>query len=401
MKFLLAKLAFFLYGFNPVGMQHDDDHHDTSLWKYPIPSNLRDRLRLLALSGFCSTLVQRLQGKQNHFSRSKLTRIGFCLFSKVYSYQEPRCAINVDYAHKIRIISIAIHPKEPLMLTGSFDGTTKLWYISSDGLTPYCIGIMHGRTGRYVAFSPEGPIFATSDDNAVILFEYSNVSQGGSILTRKTNLIGHTRLIIHIAFHPSNSRILATASVDGTVGLWFIHPNNIDARLRRLNHDDVVFCVDFHPRELLMATGCRDFSVRLWDICPNLSSVRCISKIEHSCWPSTVSFHPTARIIACGCTNETVYFWDFSSDLSNPTCLNILGGHDGTVNSVEFNPSAPILTTSDWGGNVRYFLISPDARHAKLVGQYLHTSSPVFCLKFHPTAEVLVIACEETVKFLE
>jgi WD40 repeat protein len=88
--------------------------------------------------------------------------------------------------------------------------------------------------------------------------------------------------------------------------------------------------------------------------------------------------------------------------LSNPTCLTTLGGHVGTVNSVKFHKNARFLATSDWGGNVRIWLISPDARHAKLVGQYLHSSSPVFCLAFHPTAQTLVIGCEEgIVKVLE
>ena len=405
MNILLAKLAFFLYGFNPVGMQLLDGHRDTSLREYKIPLNLQIRRFLLAHSELCNMLVQRLQGIPSRYARSRLrlNQVGLHLLYQVHRHQNLSCTMVLK-AHDSRVISISIHPTAPLMLTGSFDGTTKLWYLSRDRLAPSCIWIFEnlGNSANYVAFNHQAPIFAFSDGIAVELVEYSNVSQHGSIFNRKARLIGHTRPIISVAFHPNHPKIMATASVDGRVGIWFIN-HDFTAIFRMVRHDDVVFCVAFHPQKLLLASGSRDSTVKLWVISADFSCVSCVSRIQHSGWVTTVSFHPSAEILVSGCTDGTVHFWDLSSDLSNPTCLTTLGGHVGTVNSVKFNHYAPIVTTSDYGGYVRYFLISPDARHAKLVGKYLHSSS-VFCLAFHlteETLETLVIGCEEGIEFLE
>ena len=155
----------------------------------------------------------------------------------------------------------------------------------------------------------------------------------------------------------------------------------------------------FHPEKLLLASGSRDFTVKIWNFNDDLSSVNCVSQITHTGWVTALVFHPTISLLVTGC-EDSVHLWDISSDLPNPTRLTILGGHDGTVNSVKFHPDAPILVTSDWGGTVRYFLLSLDARYAKLVGEYLHSSSPVFRLVFDK-AGFLVIACEKQVLFLQ
>jgi WD40 repeat protein len=404
---VLAKLAFFLNGLNPIGMRLGDGHCDTSLREYPILLIHRNRLFLLAHNGWCIKLVQRLQGPSSRFVRNRLSlnlnQAGFRLLKQVHRHQNPSC-VKVLKAHNSRVINISIHPTAPLMLTGSFDGATKLWYLSENGLPQSCIGCLHyiGDLTKYVAFHPRQLKFASSDNMHVELYEISNFTQIGSSLTRTARLSGHTRPIIAITFHQMHPQFMATASVDGRVGIWFINHDYTAARLKMGQHDDVVFCVAFHPKMLLLASGSRDSTVKLWDIAADFSSVRCVSIIRHSSSVTALEFHPSAKIIVAGFSDGTVNFWDFSSDLSNPTCITTLRGHDGTVNSVKFHKNARFLATSDWGGNVRIWLISPDARHAKLVGQYLHSSSPVFCLAFHPTEQTVVIGCEGgTVKVLE
>lgn len=405
MNFLLAKLAIFFYGLNPVGMQFHGGQPDTSLREYPILLNFRNRLFLLAHGRLCIILVQRLQGIPSRSARSwlRLNQNWLRLLYQVHRQQNPSCTMVLK-AHTSRVINIWFHPTAPLMLTGSFDGATKLWYLSKNGLPQSCIGCLHysGDSTKYVAFHPEGLKFASSDNIHVELYEISKITTVGCSLTRKARLSGHTRPIIAITFHQMHPQFMATASVDGRVGIWFINHDFTAAILRMVRHDDVVFCVAFHPQKLLLASGSRDSTVKLWEIAADFSYVRCVSIIRHSGWVTTVSFHPSEDILVTGCSDGTVNFWDFSTDLSNPTCLTTLGGHIGTVNSVKFHKNGRFLATSDWGGNVRVWLISPDARHAKLVGQYLHSSSPVLCLAFHPTSQTVVIGCEGgTVKVLE
>jgi WD40 repeat protein len=397
---LLAKLARFSRGLNPVGIQLTDGDHRvvSSFEESQILLNSRNRLFLLEISGLCIILVQRIQGNPRRYPKSRLNlnRDGLCLFSQVHRHQQPRRA-NVLNAHNSRVISIALSDNHPLMLTSSFDGTTKLWDIS----TQSCIGILQNseKYPSYVAFHPHKSLFVRTDDGAVEFIEFSNDSQGGIKLSRKARLLGPKGAIIDMCIHPKYPQFMATASVDGSVGLWCIDDDNSAARLRRLPHKSTVLCVAFHREKLLLASGSRDFTVKIWDFNVNLSPVNCVSQITHTGWVTTIDFHPIIPVLVTGC-EDSVHLWDISSELPNPTCLKTLGGHEGTVNSVKFHPDAPILVTSDWGGNVRFFLVSSDGRYAKLVGEYLHSSSPVFRLVFDKEG-FLVIACEKQVLSLQ
>ena len=396
---LLATLARFSRGLNPVGMQlTDGDHHVVSSFEeFEILLNSRNWLFLLGISGLCIKLVQRLQGNpiRSPKSRLNLNRDGFRLFSKVHMHQQPRCA-NVLNAHNSRVISIALFNN--LMLTSSFDGTTKLWDMS----TQSCIGILQNseNSGSYVAFHPHKSLFVRTDDDAVEFIEFSDDGQAGIKMSLKARLVGHTGDIIDMCIHHKDPQFMATASVDGSVGLWCNDDDNSAARLRRLPHDSTVLCVAFHHNMPLLASGSRDFTVKIWDFNYDLSSVTCVSQIKHSGWVTAVVFHPTNRLLVTGC-GDSVHLWDISSKLPNPICLITLRCHYRAVNSVKFHPNVPnLLVTSDWGGNVRFFLISSNGRYAKLVGEYLHSSSPVFRLEFDK-AGFLVIACEKQVLFLQ
>jgi WD40 repeat protein len=395
---LLVKLAIFSRGLNPVGMQlTDSDHRVVSSFKeFDILLNSRNRLSLLGIRGLCIKLVQRLQGNPRRYPESRLNRNGFRLFSQVHRHQH-HCA-NVLNAHNSRVISIALSDNQPLMLTSSFDGTTKLW----NRLTQSCIGIIQNSENypSYVAFYPHKSLFVRTNDGAVEFIEFSNDGQGGIKLSRKARLLGPKRATIDMCIHPKYPQFMETASVDGSVGLWCIDDDNSAARLRRLPHKNTVLCVAFHPEKLLLASGSRDFTVKIWDFTFDLSPVTCVSQITHTGWVTALDFHPTISLLVTGC-EDSVHLWDISSELPNPTCLKTLGGHEGTVNSVKFHPDTPnLLVTSDWGGTVRYFLLSLDARYAKLVGEYLHSSSPVFRLEFDK-AGFLVIACEKQVLSLQ
>lgn len=396
---LLAKLARVSRGLKPVGMQlTDGDHHVVSSFEeFEILLNSQNRLFLLEISGLCITLVQRLQGMPSRSPKNRLNlnQNGFRLLSQVHKHQQPCCA-NVLNAHNSRVISIAL--SDNLMLTSSFDGTTKLWDMS----TQSCIGILQNseNSGSYVAFHPHKSLFVRTDDDAVEFIEFSDDGQAGIKMSLKARLVGHTGDIIDMCIHLKDPQFMATASVDGSVGLWCIDDDNSAARLRRLPHDSTVLCVAFHPEKLRLASGSRDFTVKIWNFTDDLSSVTCVSQIKHSGWVTAVVFHPTNRLLVTGC-GDSVHLWDISSELPNPMCLTILKCHDRAVNSVKFHPDVPnLLVTSDWGGNVRFFLVSSNGQYAKLVGKYLHSSSPVFRLEFDK-AGFLVIACEKQVLFLQ
>jgi len=77
--------------------------------------------------------------------------------------------------HSNGVVYITFHPTAPLLATGSFDNTAKLWRFSPDGCTSgmTCVATLEGHKGYVlsVAFHPTEPLLATgSADNTVKLW---------------------------------------------------------------------------------------------------------------------------------------------------------------------------------------------------------------------------------------
>jgi len=83
--------------------------------------------------------------------------------------------------HSNDVNSVAFHPTEPLLVTGSYDKTTKLWHLvyTSDG----------------------------------------SISAATCVETLDSRKNGHTDVVRSVAFHPT-APLLATGSNDHTAKLW-------------------------------------------------------------------------------------------------------------------------------------------------------------------------------------
>ena len=113
--------------------------------------------------------------------------------------------------HIAGMSSIAYHPLGNSILTGSRDGTAKLW----DAKTGQLLASFDGHLAEItaVAFSPDGSRVATaSRDHTGRVWD---VLSGGFVVLR-----GHGDLVNGVAFHPTDPDRVMTASSDGTVRTW-------------------------------------------------------------------------------------------------------------------------------------------------------------------------------------
>jgi eukaryotic-like serine/threonine-protein kinase len=110
---------------------------------------------------------------------------------------------------------------------------------------------------RDIAFSPDGQILATADNNTTITIWDSKTGQ------MRKKLRGHTRLISSLAFSPDGEK-LASASWDSTVIVWNLDSGQPTTRLQ--GHMRSVLCVAFSPDGRRLATSSEDQSVKLWDV---------------------------------------------------------------------------------------------------------------------------------------
>ena len=75
--------------------------------------------------------------------------------------------------HSSYVLSVAFHPTAPLLATGSYDETVRLWLLSPDYSSATCVATLEGHRSDVlsVAFHPTAPLLATgSRDNRVRLW---------------------------------------------------------------------------------------------------------------------------------------------------------------------------------------------------------------------------------------
>jgi WD40 repeat protein len=232
-------------------------------------------------------------------------------------------------------MSVAFHPTLPILATCSWDITgdniAKLWRfnpheLAKDNMSVTCVATLkeHSRLPMSVAFHPKLPLLATGSlDMTAKLWRFNpDGSEGDNMsATCTSTLKGHSSWVGSVVFH-STLPLLATSSGDCTAKLWSFNPDgsasdNMSATCVATlkGHSKTIMSVAFHPELPLLATGSDDMTTRLWRYNPNGSasdnmSATCVAILRvHSNWVSSVAFHPELPLLATGSCDNTAKLW--------------------------------------------------------------------------------------------
>jgi WD40 repeat protein len=328
--------------------------------------------------------------------------------------------------HDGRVNSVAFHPSAPLLATGSQDNTAKLWHFDPHSSLATCMATLDEHIGSVtsVAFHLTAPLLATSSwDQTAKLWRFNTdgTADNNMMATRVANLEGHYSRVMSVAFHPT-APLLATASWDQTAKLWRFNPdgsvdNNMSATCVATlhGHGSILECVAFHPTAPILATGSFDKTAKLWRFNTDGStednmSATCVATLEgHHVGVASVAFHPTAPLLATGSHvtrsyDETVKLWRFDpygsfANNMSATCVAIQNGHDGSVDSVAFHPTAPILATSSDDRTTKLWRFDPERLTDDNILLHcvvtLRRSGYITSVAFHPTAPILATSSRD------
>lgn len=198
---------------------------------------------------------------------------------------------------------------------------------------------------RSIAFSPDGRFLARSASNSVLLWYAGR--------TYKKTLTGHTDDVTSVAFS-SDSRTVASGSVDTTVRLWDVDTDAHKATFA--GHTARVVSVAFSPDGSLLASGSDDNTIILWDIDTGEPKT---TFVAHTDGINDVAFSPDGKTLAsCGYRYDTTLkLWDVETGTLKTTFSG--SGHKYGIADIAFSPDGQTLASGGWEGTILLWDLMP------------------------------------------
>ncbi|KAA0148002.1 hypothetical protein FNF29_06946 [Cafeteria roenbergensis] len=243
-----------------------------------------------------------------------------------------------------RVKSVDLHPTEPWILAGLYDGNVIIYNIET-GKVVKAFEIAPGtpvRCARFVARL--SLVVAGSDD---FMLRAVNYNTGDKVAEQDA----HSDYIRYVEPHPSSGALL-TASDDMTLKLWdmgngFKHIHTFEG------HAHFVMMARFNPKDAnTFASASLDRSVKVWTasgqahtVEPNFSldgherGVNCVDYFHGGDRPYLIS----------GADDHTLRIWDYQTR----SCVTVLEGHSDNISAVLYHPRLPLIASGSEDGTIR------------------------------------------------
>jgi WD40 repeat protein/energy-coupling factor transporter ATP-binding protein EcfA2 len=233
--------------------------------------------------------------------------------------------------HTDRLGAITLSPDGQTVLTGSYDGTARLWDL------------------------------ATGEPLRV--------------------LTGHSEHVVCVAWSPDGGRV-ATGSWDGTARIW--NPATGDCMAELTGHSGWVSSVAWSPDGVHLATGSRDNTAGVWEV----ATGRLMRQLAgHTDWVRSAEWRPDGRHLLTGSYDNTAAVWDWRTG----KVLRELHAHTSAVPAVRWLPDGHQAITASEDGTLRVWQVDT-AQAVRTIN--VHTS-PTYCLDIDQAGHHVVTGSED------
>jgi WD40 repeat protein len=317
-------------------------------------------------------------------------------------------------AHDKAVTAVASQPQNTQYLTGSSDGTLKIW--AAPASTPAVFD--HPSEVTRAAPSPDGKkIYTTSQDGILRSWDIAKKTlerqfpgskkpltalavsaNGQSIATggeagmirfwnpttgQETDRLGaHASAVMSLSLPPAGNAALST-DADGTLAMWrlpLVAP-------KLFVHADQVTALAATPDGKLAVTGSGDKGVRLWNLTTG-------AKVQELAGPSlrvlSVALGDDGKKLVAGSVDNNVYVWAGDGKLLHKVAM------PGTPGVLAFSPDANLVAVGLGDGQVH----TVDAATGKSTNK-LKVPGPIVGLAFSAKTERLFVAGSDGIAILD
>jgi WD40 repeat protein len=322
-------------------------------------------------------------------------------------------ALGPPLPHDGPVAAAAFGRDGRLAVTGSVDGTARVWALAPDLDRPTVF--RHARCVRAVAFSPDGRTVATGGEDRVARIWDAASSRpvaaacvhgvpvwavafrpdGQAVLTLAADNRVRTwdaatgRLISDVplaakagraaAFSPDGLLLLAATGDGAAARIW--DTTTGQPITGALTHDGPVYCVGFGPDGRHAITGSTDGTARVWD----LTGQPVGRPLRHKGQILAVALSPDGRAALTGGKDNTARIWDVETGepLGPPLA------HPLEVWGAAFSPDGRLAATCCHDGQARLWWVAA----GKPVGPPLPSEIQLLGAAFRADGRALLTAC--------
>src|SRR5262249_47396456 len=182
-----------------------------------------------------------------------------------------------------------------------------------------------------------------------------------------------------------DGRRLATVERDRGITLWDVAARKV---LRTWSTATGYWDGDpraaFNPEATLLACGCAEGPVRLWDVAGGQE----VAQLKgHEGCSLDVAFHPAGHLLASAGHDHTVRLWD----VAKRACVGVLRGHTDKVWCVAFSDDGKLLASGSHDKTIRFC----DARTGDPLG-VTPVGTAIYGLAFSPDNTRLAAGCADS-----
>ncbi len=247
-------------------------------------------------------------------------------------------------------LGVAFSPGGRLLAAGSYGGDVIVWTLA-DGQFRTLSG--HRSVPWYLEFSADGTeLISASYDGTIRIWD---VTTGAT----RAVLQGHDGRIRRVRSSP-DGRTLASGGHDGTIRLWDFASGSL---IKTLEAGYEVLALAWSKDGGQLASGGLGGSgIQFWDV--GLGELTATLDVGHTGPIESLDFSPDGLYLASGSRDWTVRVWD----LGHGDLHRVFDGHEGEIHVARFSPDGTFLAVTSADKGLRLWNLDPPARTAPISG---------------------------------